>query len=256
MDLALTAGRLRALAPKASPAIVDGLVAGQGVLATYGITTALRHWHFLAQGAHESAGLKTTVEYASGKAYEGRPDLGNTQPGDGVRFKGRGLLQLTGRANYREMGRILGLALEDQPELAADPAISLRIACEYWRSRSINALADKDDLEAVTRKVNGGLNGLADRRAYLARARTIWPVEVPAAAWPTLRRGDEGETVSELQVRLASAVKEARFNGLPRIDGDFGAQTERVLIAFQKKRGLVPDGVCGPKTWAALARGA
>ncbi|QHQ35615.1 glycoside hydrolase family 19 protein [Algicella marina] len=151
---------LRAIAPD-----------GQTILASYGIDTPLRTAHFLAQLAHESDGFCTTQEYASGEAYEGREDLGNTKPGDGVRFKGRGLIQLTGRRNYREIGARLGLDLENNPESAAEPLTSLRIACEYWLSRDINAAADADDLEAVTRLVNGGLRGFDHRRACLARAR-------------------------------------------------------------------------------------
>lgn len=142
------------------------------VLAEYQISTPLRMAHFLAQIAHESAGLVTTVEFASGKAYEGRKDLGNVNRGDGVRYKGRGLLQLTGRANYQRLGGLLGLDLVGKPDLAAEPLTSLRIACVYWTDRKINPLCDADDLIAVTKKVNGGLNGLEDRHQYLQRAKT------------------------------------------------------------------------------------
>ncbi len=135
------------------------------------IDTPLRVAHFMAQATHESAGFRTTEEFADGSAYEGRKDLGNVLQGDGPRFKGRGLLQLTGRNNYRAVGRALGLPLEDEPEIAADPVTSLRIACYFWRCHRINVPADKDDLAAVTRIVNGGLNGLAERRLYLERAK-------------------------------------------------------------------------------------
>jgi putative chitinase len=100
-------------------------------LARFEIDNDLRRAHFLAQICHESDGFCTTVEYASGQAYEGRADLGNTRPGDGPRYKGRGLIQLTGRANYVQYGKLLGLNLADNPELAADPATSLVIACEF-----------------------------------------------------------------------------------------------------------------------------
>ena len=170
---------LRAVAPRFSGAkadrqreIIDS-VSGvlRSTLAEYEIDTALRIAHFVAQTAHESAGFRTTEEFASGAAYEGRLDLGNTEPGDGRRFKGRGLIQLTGRANYRTFGDRMGIDLISDPEAAAEPALSLRIACEYWKDRKINAPADRDDLIRVTRLINGGTNGLADRREYLVKAK-------------------------------------------------------------------------------------
>jgi putative chitinase len=111
-------------------------------LASYGIDTRLRIAHFLGQTCHESAGFRTTEEFASGEAYEGRKDLGNTKTGDGPRYKGRGLLQLTGRANYRDLGKILKVNLEANPHRAAEPALSLMIACEYWKKRKINPDCD------------------------------------------------------------------------------------------------------------------
>lgn len=141
------------------------------VLPVHDITTVLRVAHLLAQICHESDRFRTTEEYASGAAYEGRRDLGNTRLGDGRRFKGRGLIQLTGRYNYALFGRRLGLDLEAEPHRAAEPALSLRIACAYWTDRSLNALADTDDVRRITRRINGGENGLADRVTCLGRAR-------------------------------------------------------------------------------------
>lgn len=129
--------------------------------------------HFMAQLAHESGGFRYMEEIASGQAYEGRANLGNTQPGDGKRYKGRGPIQLTGRANYRAYGRTLGIDFERHPEIVAMPSIGLHVALEYWRSRNLNALADADNIEAITRKVNGGLNGFAERKAYLAKAKGL-----------------------------------------------------------------------------------
>lgn len=138
----------------------------------YGITdSALRLAHFLAQLAHESDGFRAMEEYASGAAYEGRVDLGNVNPGDGKRFKGRGPIQLTGRANYRTFGRRIGIDLERHPEIAAVPSIGLHTALEYWRDRNLNALADIDDCAGITRKINGGQNGLADRKARCAAVK-------------------------------------------------------------------------------------
>jgi putative chitinase len=141
------------------------------VMDDYGINTKLRIAHFLAQIAHESDHFRTLTEYASGAAYEGRKDLGNVYRGDGRRYRGRGVIQLTGRYNYRKYGKLLGLDLENNPELAADPEVSLRTAAEYWKQNNLNALADRDDGKGITRRINGGYNGLKDRMNKLARAK-------------------------------------------------------------------------------------
>jgi putative chitinase len=136
------------------------------------IDSPLRQAHFLAQLGHESGAFLYEEELADGMAYEGRADLGNIKPGDGPKFKGRGLIQLTGRTNYAEYGAAIGRDLIANPELVAtDPALAVDAACWFWETRKINPLADADDIQAVTRKVNGGLNGLPDREAYLRRAK-------------------------------------------------------------------------------------
>ncbi len=156
---------------------IAALAAGlQQTMAARQIDTLLRRAHFLAQVGCESGELRFTQEIASGQAYEGRRDLGNTQAGDGVRFKGRGLIQLTGRANYAEYGRAIGREAEilAQPELvASDKALCTDVAGWYWAKRELNALADRDDLTAITRRVNGGLNGLEERRRLLLRAKAL-----------------------------------------------------------------------------------
>lgn len=129
--------------------------------------------HFMAQLAHESGGFRYMEEIASGQAYEGRANLGNTQPGDGKRYKGRGVLQITGRANYRTFGRRIGIDIERHPEIAAIPSISLHLALEYWAERKLNTLADADDIVTITKRINGGVNGLADRKAYLTKAKGL-----------------------------------------------------------------------------------
>jgi putative chitinase len=145
------------------------LVAG---MTTGGMNTPLRQAHFLAQVGHESEQLRYTEELASGAAYEGRKDLGNTQPGDGVRFKGRGLIQLTGRANYAAFAQACGQDVVASPELVAEtPALAVDAAVWFWGEHGLNALADKDDVVGITKRVNGGTNGLADREALLARAK-------------------------------------------------------------------------------------
>ena len=150
-------------------------------LAACDTNSNLRAAHFLAQTCHESDGFVTTVEYGDGTAYNGRIDLGNTQPGDGPRFKGRGLIQLTGRTNYKQYGDLLGLDLIASPDTAADPAIALKLACAFWKLKRLNALADQDDIVTITRRINGGLNGLDSRRHYLALAKTALGVTADEA---------------------------------------------------------------------------
>jgi len=130
--------------------------------------------HFLAQLAHESGGFYYSEEIASGQAYEGRQDLGNVELGDGQRYKGRGLIQLTGRYNYRVYGKRLGIDLEGNPELAKTPDIAVRVAVLYWSLNKLNGLADAGDFHAITRKINGGLNGLNNRWTWLNRFMTAY----------------------------------------------------------------------------------
>ncbi|HHW53746.1 MAG TPA: glycoside hydrolase [Acinetobacter towneri] len=140
---------------------------------TYGILdNSLRLIHFLAQLAHESGNFRYMEEIASGAAYEGRKDLGNTQAGDGKRYKGRGPIQLTGRANYRRYGQQLGIDFENNPAIVAIPSVGLLVACKFWSDNGLNALADQDDLRAITRRINGGYNGFEDRKAHLAKLKS------------------------------------------------------------------------------------
>jgi putative chitinase len=163
----------KAITAAAAPAMQEKLAAA-------GIDTELRIAHFLAQTCEESDGYCTTEEYASGLAYEWRADLGNNQPGDGVKFKGRGLIMITGRYNYTSYGKLLGLDLINKPTLAAEPVNAVSIAVAYWSEHGLNAFADKDDIETITRRINGGLNGLATRQAYLIRAlRLLTPAAPP-----------------------------------------------------------------------------
>lgn len=144
--------------------------------ADYGLLESkLRLAHFLAQLMHESDGFHAMEEYASGAGYEGRADLGNVVPGDGKRYKGRGPIQVTGRSNYRYFGRKIGIDLERRPDLAAIPSIGLHLALEYWRDRKLNTPADADDCEAITRRINGGMNGYTDRCANLAQVKGWLP---------------------------------------------------------------------------------
>ena len=168
---------LRALFARmgAAPSIAGELAMSANVhFRTYGILdTGLRLAHFMGQCAHESGGFRYMEEIASGAAYEGRVSLGNTQPGDGKRYKGRGPIQLTGRANYRSFGREVGIDFESHPEAVAFPSIGLMAAVRYWNSRNLNAKADADDLMGITKAINGGTNGLEDRKAKTAKAKGL-----------------------------------------------------------------------------------
>jgi putative chitinase len=140
------------------------------------INSPLRQAHFLAQLGHESGSLRYTAELASGAAYEGRLDLGCVHPGDGPRFKGRGLIQITGRTNYTNYGNdrgqdyITGL---NPTLLATDPDIAADCSGWFWATRNLNELADNDDLLAITRRINGGMNGLDDRARRLKLAKCL-----------------------------------------------------------------------------------
>lgn len=143
----------------------------------YNINTPLRMQHFLAQVLHESGGFQFTKERGNDayfNKYEGRASLGNTQVGDGKKFKGRGLIQLTGRANYQRFKEDSGIDVIANPDLVSDdPKLSALVSGYFWNSRNLNALADKDDVKGITKKINGGYNGLAERQSYLAKAKSI-----------------------------------------------------------------------------------
>jgi putative chitinase len=162
---------LLAVAPLGNAAILDGFSAAmERCVAFADLTTPVRLAAFIGQCAEESASLRTTTEYASGLAYNGRRDLGNVEPGDGPRFKGRGLIQLTGRANYRQAGKDLGLPLEQNPSRAAEFPEAALVAAWFWKTRGLNKIADTRNWAGVTRRINGGENGLSQRRLYIERA--------------------------------------------------------------------------------------
>ncbi len=141
------------------------------------INTPARQAAFLAQLAHESAEFRFMEEIwgptPAQRRYEGRSDLGNTVAGDGFRYKGRGPIQITGRFNYKKYGDLLGLDLINNPQQAATPEVGFRIAGAYWQKNNINAMADRQDIVAVTKAINGGTNGLDDRKKYYERAKRV-----------------------------------------------------------------------------------
>jgi putative chitinase len=253
MFTTIAAADIHAIAQNPTDVIVAGIVDNQEFIEKGGIDTPLRLSHFMAQLAHESAHFRRTLEFASGAAYEGRKDLGNTQRGDGKRFRGRGLIQTTGRANYREATLDIRKIAPEAPDFEAEPPElekfpwALLAGISYWRRRDINRHADRDDVVPVTRAINGGTNGLEDRRNYLRKTKGLWLADQKlTVADPWLRRGDSGNAVRDLQ----SALVEAGFQVL--VDGDYGKFTADAVKEFQRHRGLKADGEVGPMTWAAL----
>lgn len=231
------------------------------LLQLFEITTPLRIAHFVAQIAHESDGFHTTEEYASGEAYEGRSDLGNTRSGDGKRFKGHGLIQVTGRSNHRNFTLWIRSIVVDAPDFEAEPQRLEEFpwavwgAVWFWSTKRLNVLADRDDLVGVTKVINGGKNGLAQRGEKLARAKAALATIAAGAVsdeqktFPVLHRGLKGEDVECLQRLLA----QAGYYHLA-IDGDFGAGTEAALRAYQMRAGLKVDGLAGNMTFSALLK--
>lgn len=142
-------------------------------MSEFEINTPKRIAAFVAQIAHESGSLQYVRELADGFVYEGRGDLGNTSTGDGVKYKGRGLLQITGKANYRTCGSALGLDLVAFPALLEEPRNACRSAGWFWKTRNLNRLADADQFGALSRAINGGWNGLDDRISHWLRARKV-----------------------------------------------------------------------------------
>ena len=160
---------------------------------TYGVNTMLRTAAFVAQLAHESAEFRFMEEIwgpiPAQTRYEPPSELakrlGNTQAGDGKRFKGRGPIQITGRFNYKKYGDLLGTDLVLQPDLAAQPAVAFSTAGLFWKTNGLNELADGEQFVTITKRINGGTNGLPDREKYYARAKDVLAqgfVAAPAAA--------------------------------------------------------------------------
>ncbi|MGE0290516.1 MAG: peptidoglycan-binding protein [Bradyrhizobium sp.] len=256
------AAMLKRIAPTGKPGILSGFARFLNDRASL-FSTELERAHFIAQNAHESAGFKTVTEYwgptAAQKRYEGRKDLGNTKRGDGKRYMGRGTIQLTGRANYRDFTQWAQRRWPDAPDFEADPAAlqgdpwCYLAGAWYWDTRKVGdqVRGDKQDVVRVTQKINGGSNGLADRKAYLARTLAELQLEGDETADADegmLQKGDTGPAVRALQQTL----KELDYWDVGDVDGEFGAKTEGMVLALQKDRGLFVDGKVGPKTWASL----
>ena len=169
----MTLDQLRQIMPMARYRALEFLAPLNDTMAEFDISTPARQASFLSQIGHESGQLRYVKELASGNAYEGRLSLGNTQPGDGIRYKGRGLIQITGRANYTACMLALDIDCVEHPEILETPANACRSAGWFWKSHGLNELADTGNQIAVTRRINGGTNGLDDRLALFNVAKGV-----------------------------------------------------------------------------------
>ena len=276
------ASAIRAAAQDAPATAIDGLQHVEAQIAGLGaLDNTLRAAHMIGQCAHESVRFTrvseslfyTTTdrlmevfrkyfrdeahaaehlrnsEKLANLVYADRMGNGPPESGDGHRYRARGYLQLTGRDNYRTYGARIGVDLEAEPERAAEPATAWLIAASYLatrrrKNRTAFEWADADNVELVTGIVNGGLNGLEDRRNRTVRARLALEGRTVLA---TLRSPADGHLVHLLQRALA-----AKGFSPGALDGDFGPATENAVKAFQAANGLTDDGIVGRGTWAAL----
>lgn len=259
MPFTVTAAQLRAIGGRGALRTEEIASAYNEQAPRFGLDVEHRAEHFLAQLAHESGGYKYFKEIwgptTAQKRYEGRRDLGNTKRGDGSKYRGYGLIQLTGRANVTEFDRWCREHFPECPDFVSNPEKiaempwALTAAFWFWDDKGLNRLADADDLTAITKRINGGTNGLADRRyRYGLAVRALLssnPSPPPAAPRddnrPTLKKGSKGEHVVALQKALGITA-----------DGSFGKITLNAVIAFQRVNDLLPDGVVGALTWAKL----
>jgi predicted chitinase len=195
--------------------LAEFLPALNEVMQTFEIDTRVRASAFLAQLAHESGEFQFMEELwgptAAQKRYEPVSDLarrlGNTEPGDGKRFKGRGPIQITGRDNYKRYGALVGKDLVSEPQLAATPAVGFTIAALYWSKNGLSELADVDNFQAITQKINGGQNGAAERARFYSVAQEVLKDAFPARA--SSERARAAVEPAEDFPRGAEAVRES-----------------------------------------------
>lgn len=247
----------------------------------YDINTPKRVAGFISQCAHESRDFTATEEnlnysqsslervfgryFGPGKRdaaeYHRKPEkianyvymdeyrsrrgaLGNTQPGDGWRFRGGGLKQLTGRNNYEGFAKDYGITAEEAADWVRTKEGALASALWFWSRNNLNTIADTGDVVALTKKINGGDIGLSDRQRRYSIAMQALTGDIPPRApiTTTLRQGSRGGAVKQMQRKLGIAA-----------DGVFGPGTAKAVKAWQSKNGLVADGIMGPKSLEVLS---
>jgi putative chitinase len=183
--------------------------------------------------------------YGLGNPRKAR-ELGNTTPGDGFLYRGNGVLQTTGRGNHKRMGDTCGVNFEGDPGLVTHPDHALKPALIEWTQNNLNAFADKNDIRTITRRINGGFNGLEEREAWFDKAWLLLKdVNDPAEPWEI---GDGEDDVKRLQGALNDLGADPKLD----VDGRYGPATRRAVREFQAAAGLKVDGIAGPVTEAAI----
>ena len=200
---------------------------------------------YFSKAGRNAADYAKQPEKIANIIYGGR--MGNVQEGDGYRFRGRGVIQLTGRDNYTAFGKSVGMSPEKVIDYVQTKKGALESACWYWNSRKINTACDNNDIVLMTKLVNGGTIGLEDRKKHYEAALAVLGGAVPApitnaaSIAGVLKKGSTGENVKRMQAEL----------GLEP-DGVFGPGTESAVKKWQAANGLAADGIVGPKTLAKL----
>lgn len=289
----MQASEIRRFAPGANAELVNAIADHWDKAEEAGINSPRRVQHFMARVAVETGGLRSVSESLNynpqgltgtfgakrisaadaarlgrTKAHKanqegiantvyggawGKKNLGNTQPGDGWRYRGGGMLQTTGRANYRNMGA------EDHPEALRDPVTAFGTACREWERRGCNAAADKDDTARVCKLINGGTNGLKEQKEYLVKAKKVWPggttpvsrsvsfVGKPADSFSFVGNpfDDKAEQAEQTAPVVDAAIVQRRLQELGytfagKIDGDPGPATEAGVMSFKRVNELEP----------------
>lgn len=273
---------VRQVAPKALPNYMQAFEEGDATFAEFGIDTPLRIAHLLAQMLHECGMGQITFENMSYRAprimeifgvgrhsaavtadeaprLAGNPEalaervyglgnprkakeLGNTRPGDGFRYRGGGMLQTTGGANYKRMGDLVGADFHGDPNLIVDARFALKPALFEWRQGKLNAAADRNDINTITRVINGGFNGLEDRRKLFTRIFALLQ-NGGAKADPADAAKPDASTK-----RLQQDLNDLGADPKLVVDGDYGAATRKAVKAFQEINKLEADGIAGPVT--------
>lgn len=277
---------VRQIAPRALPNYVQAFDAGDKTFEEFGITTPLRIAHLLAQMLHECMLGQITFEnmnyraprimqiFGVGKhsaavrpeeaeALAGHPEalaervyglgnrfkakeLGNTAKGDGFRFRGGGLLQTTGGANYKRMGDLVGADFHTDPTLIVDARFALKPALFEWRQGNLNAAADRNDINTITKVINGGFNGLEDRRKLFQQ---IFGLIHAGAQVPN----PGGIAVADEDTKwLQQALNDLGADPRLAVDGDYGPGTRKAVREFQAINKLLADGIAGDVTKAMI----